>query len=328
MKVAVTGAAGHLGNLIIRELLSRGYSVNALVRSSNPTSLAGLPVHEVIGDIGDDQALQGLMRGCDALVHTAAIISISGGMNGMVHQTNVEGTKRVMDAAKASGVKRVIHISSIHAFNQHPVHESLDETRELAGADSFAYDQSKSKSQQIALSYTSDGMEVLVMCPTSVVAPFDFKPSKLGTALIQMCSGKLPFVFKGGYDFCDGRDIAIAVANGLVMGESGNAYILGGAWCELDDLYSIVNNAAGKIKRPFVIHPYLAYLGIPFIAIQSLLTRKEPLYTHEAIVAVTEGNKHIRIDKAKSALGYRPRPLTQTIQDTYLWFRENEYLGK
>jgi dihydroflavonol-4-reductase len=328
MKIAVTGAAGHLGNLIVRELLKRGYAVNALVRSKNPGSLAALPVCLITGDIDNQNALAELMQGCHGVVHAAAVISIAGGMNGLVHRTNVSGTKQVMDAARKAGVKRVIHISSIHAFRQAPVGEVLDEKRALAGAESFAYDQSKSESQKIALSYASGDMDVLVMCPTSVVAPFDFKPSKLGTALIQMCSGKLPFVFRGGYDFCDGRDIAFAVANGLTKGENGNAYILGGSWCDLDTLYMMVTEAAGKPKRPYIIPTSLAYAGMPFVTIQSRLTRKDPLYTHEAIVAVTQGNKHISIEKAKSGLDYQPRPLAQTIQDTYSWFRENGYLGK
>jgi nucleoside-diphosphate-sugar epimerase len=325
--IAVTGATGHLGNLIVRELLARGYVVKALARGNDLRAVEGLPIEIIKGDLADQSALQKLMEGCDGLIHSAALISIAGSKGGLVHKVNVEGTKLVMEIAKASGIKRVIHISSIHAFNQSPTQERLDETRALVDDRCFAYDRSKRDSQQIALSYASDQMEVLAMCPTSIMGPFDFKPSKLGNAIIQMCSGKLPFVFKGGFDFCDGRDVANAVVNGLQMGRSGHAYILGGSWADLKDLYSMVTEAGGKKRNPFVINPYLAYTGIPFILLASRITGKEPLYTHEAIVAVTEGNRFIIIDKSRTELKYNPRPLKDTVMDTCTWFSKNGYLG-
>jgi dihydroflavonol-4-reductase len=325
--IAVTGATGHLGNLIVRELVARGYAVKVLARGNNLKALEGLPIKIIKGDLADEHALRKLMEGCEALIHSAALISISGSQNGLVHKINVEGTRLVMEIAKAARIKRVIHISSIHTFSQSPIHEPLDETRELVDDHGFAYDRSKRDSQQIALSYASEEMEVLVMCPTSIMAPNDFKPSKLGHAILQMYSGKLPFVFKGGFDFCDGRDIAFAVVNGLNMGRSGQAYLLGGTWTDLKDLFIMITEASGRKRNPFVINPILAYVGIPFIMLAGWITHKEPLYTNEAIVAVTDGNRLIKIDKARSELNYTPRPLKDTVMDTCSWFRKNGYLG-
>ena len=128
-KIAVTGATGHLGNIIVRELISRGYAVKALARGNDLKAVEGLQIEIIKGDLADQTALKKLMEGCDGLIHSAALISIAGSQNGLVHKINVEGTRLVMEIAKTSEIKRVIHISSIHAFNQSPIHERLDETR-------------------------------------------------------------------------------------------------------------------------------------------------------------------------------------------------------
>lgn len=266
------------------------------------------------------------MSSCDALIHSAAIISIDGGMDGLVYKTNVEGTRKVMEAAKASGIRRVIHISSVHAYEQKPLHEVMDETRALAGLDTFVYDRSKREGQEIALSYASAGMEVLVVNPTSVIGPFDFRPSKLGHAIMRMHSGKLPFVFDGGFDFCDVRDIALAAVNGLTMGRSGEAYLLGGKWHSLAELASVLSEVSGKKIKPMVLPTIFGWIGLPFIRVLSGLTRSEPLYTNEALVAVTDGNRRISCEKAGKELNYSTRPLSETLRDTLAWFGKNGYL--
>lgn len=327
MKVAITGATGHIGGVIVRELLHRGHIVKALVRGHDTKSLDGLAIEKIQGNLDDTTALKHLMESCDTLIHAAALISIDGGMKGLVHQTNVEGTRHVMEAAKSCGIKRVIHISSVHAYTQHPLDEIMDEHRAPAGDNTFAYDRSKRDGQALALSYASADMEVLVVNPTSVVGPFDFKPSKLGQAIINMSTGKLPFVFKGGFDFCDGRDVAHAVANALTMGRSGEAYLLGGGWHSLSEFGQILSEVSANNKKPMALPTILGWIGLPFIHAFARLTKSEPLYTNEALVAVAEGNRHINCTKAKTELHYTSRPLRESLRDTCLWFSENGYLG-
>jgi len=313
--------------LVARELQHRHHAIKALVRNNDLKSLDGIDIEFVKGDLNDPVSLQKLMDSCDAVIHAAAIISIAGGMNGMVHATNVEGTRRVMEAANAAAVKRVIYIGSIQAHQQKPLHDVLDETRALALNDSFAYDRSKRDGQQIALSYASSSLDVLVMNPTSILSPFDYRPSKLGRAIINMAKGKLPFVFHGGSDFCDGRDIAHAVVNGLQMGQSGEVYLLSGKWHSLKDFFTLLAEVAGRENKPLSLHPLFGWIGLPFIYLQAWLTKKEPLYTKEAIVAIQDCNRFIRHEKATNALNYRARPLKDTLQDTYAWFYKNGYLG-
>lgn len=327
MKVAITGATGHIGGVIVRELLHRGHTVKALVRGHDNKSLIGLDVEKIQGDLHDHLALERLMKSCDALIHAAALISIDGGMKGLVHHTNVEGTRNAMDAAKAAGIKRVIHISSVHAYAQHPLDDIFDERRSPASDKTFAYDRSKRDGQALALSYASADMKVLVVNPTSVVGPFDFKPSKLGQAIINMATGKLPFVFKGGFDFCDSRDVAYAIVNALTMGRSGEAYLLGGGWYSLTEFGQILSEVSAQKNKPIALPTTLGWIGLPFIYGFARMTKSEPLYTNEALVAVSEGHRLINCMKAKTELQYVNRPLRESLADTWSWFNENGYLG-
>ncbi len=327
MKVAITGATGHIGGVIVRELLHRGYSVKVLVRGHNTKSLDGLDVQKIQGDLDDTIALNHLMTSCDALIHAAALISIDGDMKGLVHRTNVKGTRHVMEAAKVVGLKRVIHISSVQAYAQQPLHEVLDEQRSLTGNKTFAYDLSKRDGQALALSYGSAEMDVLVVNPTSVISPYDFKPSKLGQAIINMSSRKLPFVFRGGFDFCDGRDVAHAIVNALTMGRSGEAYLLGGEWHSLTEFARMLTEVSANKYKPVALPTTIGWIGLPFIRAYARIRKEEPLYTNEALVAVSEGNRFISSAKANAELHYSSRPLLESLRDTYLWFSKNGYLG-
>lgn len=325
MKIAITGSTGHLGAAILQELYKRSFEVKALAREHNDF-FKDQPVEIVLGNLMQPDSIHALTKDCDALIHCAAVISVNGDPGGIVHQTNVEGTRRVMEAARKNGVKRVIHISSIHAFNQQPSFSLLDEQRELVSEKSFAYDRSKKAGQEIALSMNQPGMEVIVMNPTSIVGPYDHKPSKVGKVIIDLHSGRLPFVFASGFDFCDSRDVAHAIVNGLTMGTPGENYILGGQWYSFKKMISLLSIASGKKLNRISLPLFLGQLGLPIVKSISRMNKKEPLYTNEALEALRSGNRNISSEKAKKELNYIIRPFEETVADTYQWFQQNGYL--
>jgi dihydroflavonol-4-reductase len=327
MKVAVTGSTGHLGGALLRELYKRDYTIRALVRQEPKDWFDAIPLEFVKGDLDNQKALKELMTSCDYLIHAAGLISIHGDPDGLVHKTNVDGVKTVMEIAMSCGIKRVIHISSIHAYQQKPKYELLDEHRQKASINSFAYDRSKREGEEIALSFASDEMEVLVMNPTSLIGPFDFKPSRTGKFIINLHRGKLPFLFKGGFDFCDVRDIADAVVNSLTMGRSGESYLLSGKWNSLAFIAKLISNVSRKKIKPFVLPTFIGWLGLPLIYFHGWLTKTEPIYTNEALIAISDGNRNISSEKARKELNFKARPTEETIRDTYEWFLKNGYLG-
>jgi dihydroflavonol-4-reductase len=326
MKVALTGAAGHLGAALLQELTKRQIPVKALIRGSDTRCCNDLPVEIIKGDMLQPEALQRLMQDCDVVIHCAALISVNGDPKGLVHKTNVEGTQLVVDNALQSGIKRFLQISSIHAFKQQPSLEVLDEQREHVDENAFAYDRSKLAGQKIALA--ASNMEVLVIHPTSIIGPYDFKPSLMGQVIIDMHKGRLPFIFNGGFDFCDCRDVAHAIVNATTMGEAGQAYLLGGKWHSLKKLSQFLSAASLKKINPFALPHIAARLGLPVVKLIGAIQKKEPLYTIEALEALFTGNRFISSEKAKAALGYTNRPFEETIQDTFHWFTNNGYLER
>ncbi len=325
MKVALTGAAGHLGAAILQELANRDIPVKALIRGNDTRCCIGLPVEIVKGDMMDAAVLSILMQDCDTVIHCAALISVNGDPSGLVHKTNVEGTQLVVNNALQAGIKRFIHISSIHAFQQKPSLEILDEQRVPVTEKGFAYDRSKLAGQQIALA-NKQGMEVLVVHPTSIIGPYDFKPSLMGNVIIDLCKGRLPFIFNGGFDFCDCRDVAKAIVNATTMGDPGECYLLGGKWYSLKQLAQFLATAASKKIKPVALSLFMAKLALPFIKGIAVIKKQEPLYTVEALDALFTGNRLISSAKAKAALHYTTRPFEETMHDTFHWFNNNGYL--
>ena len=261
MKVALTGAAGHLGSALLQELCKRNIPVNALIRDHDTRSSIGLAVETVNGDLLHPGVLRSLMQDCDTVIHCAALISVNGDPGGLVHLTNVEGTGSVIENALQAGIRRCIHISSIHTFRQKPSLEILDENRMLIDEKRFAYERSKLAGQRIALEANKKGMEVLVMNPTSIMGPYDFKPSLMGKVLIDLYTGKIPFIFNGGFDFCDSRDVANVIVNSLTMGQPGESYLLGGKWYSLKQLAGILSKVSGKRMKVITLPAFAANAG-------------------------------------------------------------------
>ena len=325
MKVALTGAAGHLGAALLQELSKRNIPVKALIRDDH-RSLDELPVEIARGDLSQPDSLKAFMQDCDTVIHCAALISVNGDPDGLVQRTNVEGTRSVVDTALQSGIKRFIHISSIHAFQQQPSLEMLDEMRQPVNEKGFAYDRSKLAGQQIALAANDRGMEVMVMHPTSIIGPYDFKPSKMGKVLIDLYKGRLPFIFNGGFDFCDCRDVANAIVNATTMGRPGQAYLLAGKWHSLKQVAQLLSTASSKKINPLSLPPAAAKAGLPFAKLWGAIQRKEPLYTIEALDAIFNGNRFISSAKATAELNYTSRPFEETIFDSFHWFKNKGYL--
>lgn len=326
MKVAITGATGHLGGAIIRELVIRGIEVHALVRQKDQCPLLHPHVQYKLGSIENPATLSELVQGCDGFIHAAGLISIDGDAGGRVWDVNVKGTQHCLTAAREAGIRRFVHISTIHVFEQLPFRDQLNENRVNVGSGATAYDKSKLEGERLALSYLSPDMEVIIINPTAVIGPYDDKPSRMGQALIRMYKGYLPFAFPAGFDFVDSRDVASGIVNALMMGRAGENYILGGRWAPLKDLNAHVGTFKGQKLRTLEVPFALGYLGLPFVRGMSMLSKSPPLYTGEALRTLKEGNRMISSAKAEKELKYTSRPLFDTIRDTMQWFAENGYL--
>ena len=325
MRIALTGASGHIGTNLCRALLSEGHEVRVLINRTSK-SLEEIPVERIPGNILDKKSLESLISGCEIVIHLAATISIRGVNERDLLSININGTKNILEVITRLPVKRFIHFSSIHALIQEPFDEILDETRPLALKDPILYNRSKAWSEQLVSEAIKNGMDGVIINPTSVVGPNDFIPSLVGRAIIQICQNKLPGLIRGGYDWVDVRDVVSGTLQAIEKGRTGERYLLSGKWLSLPDLVGIISRYH-KIKTKHAILPYwLAELGVPFLKVYAMLRKADPLYTRESLDIIKHSHRMISCDKAKKEFGYQPRPIEITIKDTIEWFKKNSYL--
>lgn len=322
MKVAITGASGHIGSCLTRELIKRGDKIKVLVHNTN-SSLQNLDVEIVKGDLNNKESLEKLCSDIDVVFHLAAKIAIDKSERDLVYKTNVEGTQNLIDVCISNKVQRFIHFSSIHAFDPHPLDEVLNETRAYVGKTKLIYEKSKAESERIVLASVSKGLNALVLNPTAVLGPFDFQGSYLGQALIKIYQNKLPMLVPGGYDWVDVRDIVDGSISAISKGRVGEKYILSGHYLSLKELSTLIGKISNR-KTPQLLAPlFLAKIGLPFIKLYSKLTKDHPIYTNESLHILQNSNKFISNKKAQNELDYYPRPFDETLKAAFDWYKQN-----
>jgi dihydroflavonol-4-reductase len=320
--VVVTGATGHVGANLVRALVARGDQVRAFVRNGRASALEGVDLERVQGDVRDEASLCAAFEGADVVYHAAALISLVGGQGGLVHQTNVEGTRLVTRAARACGVRRLVYFCSVHAFDQAPLDEPVDETRRRVKLGSApAYDCSKAAAEAEVRRAIEDGLDAVIVHPSGVIGPHDYMPSRMGRFFLDLSHRSLPALVSGGFDFVDVRDVVDGAIAAAENGRTGESYILSGAWLEMSDLAERSAKITG-VRPPRLCSPmWLARVGAPFMDLWYLATKQEPLFTRESLTALRANRSYVR-EKAARELGYAPRPIEQSSRDIYSWFAE------
>ena len=236
------------------------------------------------------------------------------------------GTKNVLDVIKTSNVKRLIHFSSIHAYVHEPMDQPLDERRPLAINDTIRYNKSKALSHQMVLDDVKDGLDAVIISPTSVMGPNDFKPSLVGQAIIQLYKGKIPALIPGGYDWVDVRDVVQGTIQSFEHGKTGESYLLSGHYASLADLFKKLCLIKDSTKKLPILPFWLAEIGVPFLRGWARMTGSKPLYTKESVEILKSSHKNISSEKAKREFAYSSRPFIETLEDTVSWFKEKDYL--
>jgi dihydroflavonol-4-reductase len=324
MRIAITGTSGHVGNNLCRMLISQGHEVKALVHRDTK-GLEGLPVELVKGSVTSETDLANLITGCETVFHLAAYISIHK-KDPVCLNINAESCIRLVNAAKTKGVKKIIHFSSIHAFRQEPLGIELNEGRELELHSDVSYDRSKALSQKFMMEASSGDLEIIVINPTAVIGPNDFKPSLTGSALIRLYKGLLPALIPGGYDWVDVRDVCKVAIKAMECGIPGECYLVGGSYQSIRSMAHEIKKLGGhkppRLELPF----WTARIGVPFLNLHSAIRKKEPLYTSVSLYTLKHSHNNISHEKARLVLDHNPRPFSETLADTIGWFRENRYL--
>ena len=324
--VVVTGSAGLVGANLIRALLGQGQRVRALVHH-NRQALEGLDVEEVMGDVRDPDSLRRAFAGAEVVYHAAAYISISMDDWTRLEAVNVSGTRNVVAACLQSGVRRLVHFSSIEALEPTPAGTVVDESRPLVSSRHYPpYARSKAAGEIEVRQGQARGLDAIVLYPTAIVGPNDYRLGFASTGLLALCNGGLPALVAGGFDWVDVRDVVAGAMQAAGRAPAGERYILSGHWASLREIATLATDIAG-VRPPRLVAPmWLARLGAPFITTWSRLTGRPPLYTSAALTPLRK-YRLISHDHASRDLEYRPRPLHDTILDTWQWFAANGLCG-
>ena len=323
----VTGATGCIGNVLVRELLKRGKKVRAFVRStSNLSSLKGLEVEKVSGNILDKDSLVKAFRGADNVYHLAAIISIMPGDRRSIRRSNLEGTQNVISACLKCGVKRLIYASSIHALKEPPPGTIIDENMPFdLNCRRGEYDRSKARASLEVIKASANGLDSIVVCPTGVLGPYDFRGSLITQTFIDFVRGKMKITVDGAYDFVDVRDVAKGLILAAEKGRSGQYYILSGERITMDEMMIMFSEVSGVQMPKYKVPVWLAMAFGTITPLYYKLANKTPRFTFYSI-STLQSNSYISHKKASCELGYNPRPIKESIRDTFKWLKENKIL--
>ncbi|OGN92615.1 MAG: epimerase [Chloroflexi bacterium RBG_13_48_10] len=325
----VTGATGHIGNVLVRLLMERGEQVRAMVMPGEDLiPLQGLDVEIVEADVLDFQSLFKAFENIQVVYHLAGLISILPGKQQMVQTVNVIGTRNVIQAAQTAGVSRLVYTSSIHALKRVPHGILIDETIPFDIDHALSsYDSSKASASLEVLIAVHKGMDAVIVCPTGVIGPYDFRRSEMGQLILDCVEQKPMLYVEGAYDFVDVRDVAEGLILAGEKGRCGESYILSGERISVLDIIKIVQEVLGKRLFSLKIPLQLAHLTANLTPLYYRLTHARPRFTSYSLATITS-NSFISHAKARLELGYHPRPLRDSLSDTVKWFLKYKTLSK
>jgi nucleoside-diphosphate-sugar epimerase len=320
MRVMLTGATGFLGGHLLARLRREGVEVSALVRSADAAKHLDAPgVQAFQGSIGDPAALrEALRQPTDAVIHAAADTSPWRGHHERQTRTNVEGTRNLIEAAEAAGVRRFVHVSSVSAFGQQDA--VLTESTPRQGRTSWInYERTKAIAEDLVVEADAERrIEAMILNPAHILGPGD--THNWARMFLLIDQGKLPGAPPGSGAFADVREVAAAAVAAMRHPAHGERFLLGGSHATFLELVQTIAHELGRKAptRPLPAGMLRAYARL--LDVVARISGREPRLTPEAVSFTCH---HLRVDstKAMRELDYRMTPLADLVRDTCEWLR-------
>lgn len=325
--IVITGATGHLGNVLVRKLVSMNKKVRALILPGEDiTYLEGLEVEKVEGDVRDPDSLRKAFEGADIVYHCAGIISILPGQQKQLYQVNVLGTRNVVNMCLETKVKRLVYTSSIHALSEPAPGIVFDESREFNPENVLGeYSKSKTLGTLEVIKGIKKGLDAVILCPSGIIGPYDYRVSEMGKLIVDFVKGKVKAYVSGAYDFVDVRDVAEGLILACEKGKKGECYILSGQQISVRQLLKFLEGITG-VKAPSLKLPHqVARVTGFFNVLYCNLMKIKPLFTPFSI-DVLASNSLVSCKKAQDELGYSSRSIYESIKDTVRWFKQERII--
>ena len=325
-KVLVTGASGFVGSAVARALSRRGDDVRVLMRAtSSRTNVEGEAFEIAEGDMLDRASMIEAMDGVRYLFHVAADYRLWAPDPEEIVRNNLEGTRAVMEAARATGVERIVYTSSVAALK--PGHgTAVDETsRHSEQTVIGAYKKSKLVAERLVERMASEGLPAVIVSPSTPIGPRDVKPTPTGRIIVQAASGGMPAFVDTGLNLVHVDDVAAGHLLALEKGKIGENYILGGEDVRLKDMLAVICEEVGR-KPPRIRLPRGPLYPLAKVAETiARYTGAEPMLTVDAL-NMSKYHMFFSSRKANEQLGFRARPYARAIADAVAWFRQAGYI--
>ena len=327
--IAVTGATGHIGNVLVRELVRRGQIVRAIVLPDDDChSLSGLNVETVHGDVTDLQSLKSAFIGADLIFHLAGIVTIMPGMKSVLERVNVGGVRNITAAYRDAGVRRLVYTSSVHAIAEPPHGTVIDELQPFDPNHVLGdYARSKARATLLLLDEVhKGGLDAVICCPTGVIGPWDYGISNIGQLILDFASGHLKSYVSGAYDFVDVRDVASGLILTAEKGQTGRHYIFSGAQVQIPELMEELAHDIGYPAPTYRIPARIARTAGVLASVYYRLLRRRPVFTAYSI-DVLGSNSQVSSARAREELGFTTKSWQESIRDQVEWFRTEGMLA-
>jgi len=324
----ITGASGFVGSAVARELLREGFVLRALVRPNSPRkNLTGLQVKVIEGDMRDKDAVISAAQGSRYVVHLAADYRLWSPHEQDIIRANVEGTRVVMEAARAVGAERIVYTSSVATLKLREDGAPADETAPLTETDAYgAYKRSKIAAERLVEQMIGRGLPAVIVNPSTPVGPRDLRPTPTGRMIIEAASGRMPAYVDTGLNMVHVDSVASGHIAALRHGRIGERYILGGENMMLCELLGTIARLMGRspprVRLPrWPIYP-MAYAAEAI----ARLTKREPFITLDGL-RMAKHRMFFTSVKAERELGYKAKRAEEGIRDAIGWFREAGFLS-
>jgi dihydroflavonol-4-reductase len=312
----VTGASGFIGWHVARLLAERGHAVRALVRSKRPD----LDMETVTGDLRDAASLERAVQGCGLVFHVAADYRLWVRNPREMYESNVDGTRSLIAAARAAGVERFVYTSTVGCIAI-PDETGVVTLDEMSGP----YKRSKFLAEQVALEAAQSGFPVVIVNPTAPIGDHDFKPTPTGKIVVDFLKGNLPAYIDTGLNLVDVHDVALGHLQACETGRIGERYILGAENLTLSQILERLAAITGR-PAPTTRLPYaVAYAAGVVTTAWAAISGNPPLAPLDA-VRMARKKMFVTHEKARRELGFEPGPVDAALRRAVNWFRANGYV--
>jgi len=328
MSTLVTGAAGFLGSHVARQLVARGDEVRVLLRASSTNrAIADLPLEYVTGDLRDLASLDRAMKGVKRVFHVAADYRLWARRSQEIYDSNVGGTRNLLEAAKRAGVEQLIYTSTVATIAvdrpQHPNEFTDAKLEEMVGH----YKRSKWMAEREALDAAKSGLPVIVAMPTTPVGPWDWKPTPTGKIILDFLNGNMPGYVETGLNFVGVEECAAGHLLVAEKGKVGERYLLGGENLTLKQMLDTLAKITG-LRAPSLKIPHGLALGVAYAnTALSRLVGREPGIPVEG-VKIARHMMFVDCARAKGELGFQAGPVAAALERAVRWYEANGYIAK